>query len=133
MIGQRIKHAVEKSTYTPDQIAAHAEMSTANLYRIYKRDSIETRYLKKISEILNLPYTYFLDEEPGDIVMNPKGDMVQQAARVGSNNQSISVGGMSKEECEEKLADLQEKYDLAKKSLADKEMIIEMLKGKKSE
>ncbi|MBD1399044.1 hypothetical protein H9Q13_17895 [Pontibacter sp. JH31] len=70
-------------------------------------------------------------DEDADLTQSASGGNIQQAQRVGKNHQSINVGGMSKEECEEKLKDLQEKYDMAKKSLADKELIIEMLQGKK--
>ncbi|QNF33070.1 helix-turn-helix transcriptional regulator [Adhaeribacter swui] len=60
MIGENIKKAIEDSDLTPEQVAAHAEMSVANLYKIYKRDSVESRYLVKIAEILRLPVEYLL-------------------------------------------------------------------------
>lgn len=60
MLGQKIKKAIEKSDISAEQVAAFAEMSLTNLYKIYKRDSVETRYLVKIAEVLQLPVQYFL-------------------------------------------------------------------------
>ncbi len=125
MIGEKIKKAISKSDYTPEQVAAHAEMSVTNLYKIYKRDSIESRYLVKIAQILELPYSYFLDED-ADLSQSASGSNIQQATRVGQNHQSINVG-MSAADCVQKLEALQEKYALLEKVVDEKERTIKIL------
>lgn len=62
LIGERIKKAIEKSGWDPNKVAAAINMSTANLYRIFKRDSVETKYLQKLSDLLGVPLSYFMDE-----------------------------------------------------------------------
>jgi transcriptional regulator with XRE-family HTH domain len=62
-VGEKIKKAIERAGTDPIKVAANIDMSTANLYRIFKRDSVETKYLVKLSELLNVPLSYFYEEE----------------------------------------------------------------------
>lgn len=97
LIGEKIKKAIEASNVTQEQVAAHAEMSIGNLYKIYKRDSVESRYLVKIAEILNLPVDYFLfDIEPEG---KSNGSTIQGIGNAGKNikNQKIMPGGKYEE------------------------------------
>jgi len=57
-IGQRIKAAVDRSDKSPTVIAALAEMSSANLYRIMNEDtkSIPWDTLKRLSHVLDLDF-----------------------------------------------------------------------------
>lgn len=57
-VGQRIKAAVDQSDKSPTVIAALAEMSAANLYRIMNEDtkSIPWDTLKRLSQVLDLDF-----------------------------------------------------------------------------
>jgi transcriptional regulator with XRE-family HTH domain len=57
-LGARIKAAREKSGKTPTAIAAMAEMSVANLYRIENEDtkSVPLETLKRLSQVLEVEF-----------------------------------------------------------------------------
>jgi transcriptional regulator with XRE-family HTH domain len=57
-LGERIKAAVEKSGKSPTVIAAMAEMSVANLYRIMSEEtkSIPRDTLKRLSDVLAVDF-----------------------------------------------------------------------------
>ncbi|MES2387527.1 MAG: helix-turn-helix transcriptional regulator [Bacteroidota bacterium] len=63
LLGEKIKKSIDKSGLDPNQVAAFINMSTANLYRIFKRDSVETKYLMKLGELLGVSPSFFLDSE----------------------------------------------------------------------
>ncbi|WP_162054549.1 helix-turn-helix domain-containing protein [Pontibacter pamirensis] len=141
IVGERIKRAIEEAGLTQEQVAAHAEMSLANLYKIYKRDSIESRYLVKIANILHLPYSYFLDEEPdfssGNYqrgVGNAAGNHIKQKI-MSSGNEGVGVASSAinveriqheLELCKAEKVSLEEKLVL-------KDEIIELLRGRKQD
>ncbi|MDO6389092.1 hypothetical protein Q4E40_03065 [Pontibacter sp. BT731] len=101
-------------------------MGFANLY---KRDSIESRYLVKIAQILELPYSYFLDED-AELSQSTSGSNIQQASKVGQNHQSINVG-MSAADCVQKLEACQRENALLEEAVKDKDMIIELMQGRR--
>lgn len=57
-LGERIKAAVDASGKSPTTIAALAEMSVANLYRIMSEEtkSIPRETLKRLSEVLGTDF-----------------------------------------------------------------------------
>jgi transcriptional regulator with XRE-family HTH domain len=57
-LGERIKAAVDASGKSPTAIAALAEMSVANLYRIMSEEtkSIPRDTLKRLSEVLEVDF-----------------------------------------------------------------------------
>jgi transcriptional regulator with XRE-family HTH domain len=57
-LGERIKAAVDASGKSPTAIAALAEMSVANLYRIMSEEtkSIPRETLKRLSEVLGVDF-----------------------------------------------------------------------------
>lgn len=58
-LGERIRSAVEKSGKSPTTIAALAEMSVANLYRIMGEEtkSIPIDTLKRLSNVLEVDFS----------------------------------------------------------------------------
>ena len=44
-------------------------ISDVTLYKIFKRDSIETKHLERMSEVLDVPVSVFFDEAPGMIAI----------------------------------------------------------------
>ena len=65
MIGEKIKKAIESSGIPIRQVALKIEMSEQNLYKTFKRDTIETKTLLKICELLGVASNYFLTEDVG--------------------------------------------------------------------
>ena len=55
MIGKNFKSIVDNSNYSHEEMAVSLEISSATLYNLYKRDSIESKYIAKLSEITNEP------------------------------------------------------------------------------
>lgn len=129
-IVENIKQIAKDKGITIKDLTAKINMTETGFYAAIRNSSLKLEKLIRISEALDMPLPVLVSapDESSNYQIG-SGGHVQQANKVGKNNQSINVGGMSKEECEDKLKDLQEKYDLARKSLADKELIIEMLRG----
>lgn len=57
-LGEQIKSAVDSSGKTPTTIAAMAEMSVANLYRIMSEEtkSVPRDTLKRLSQVLGIDF-----------------------------------------------------------------------------
>lgn len=131
LLGQKLKNAISESEFTTDEVADFIGITPNNLYRLYKKESFEVKYLLKAAEKLNKPLGYFLNDETiGAIIQSSSGNMVQQAARVGSNHQSINAGT---EECQEKLEACKRENALLEKAIADKDMIIALLRGQQKQ
>lgn len=87
------------------------EMSRANLNLIYKRGHIDTKWLEKISEVLNVPMSYwFEDEESNKKIIINGSNLVN-----GSNNNIQS-----------NLKDCKNELDNALKRIKELEGIISM-------
>lgn len=64
-------------------------MSLTNLYKIFKKDSMETRYLVRICRKMKLPYSALLG--PEDWLGAGSGvSHILSAHKVGSNNQMVN-------------------------------------------
>ncbi len=127
ILGDKIREAIEKSPFSPEQIAGQADMSVANLYRIYKKDSTESKYLVHICNMLGVDMNYFFKDQLTASYANT--GQSNFANQVGNNKQQIRVGGV--DDCLQKLEALQKQYALLEKTVADKDMIIELLRGQK--
>jgi DNA-binding Xre family transcriptional regulator len=76
----KIKHILEKKGKTIKWLALEIDMSEQNLYKIFKRNSIETSHLEKISEVLEVPIDYFFDSSEknyGDVIINSKNSKIK--------------------------------------------------------
>ncbi|WP_375559123.1 helix-turn-helix domain-containing protein [Bernardetia sp. OM2101] len=62
MIGNFFKSVVDNSEYSHDEIAEKLKISSSTLYNFYKRDSIETKYVSKLSEITGEPVSKIMGE-----------------------------------------------------------------------
>lgn len=67
MIGKKIETLVETAGLKKMDVAHKLGITYQNLNRIFKKDSIETSYLFKFAEILNVPVMLFFEDEPGGI------------------------------------------------------------------
>jgi transcriptional regulator with XRE-family HTH domain len=124
LLGEKIKEAIQKSGFKTEEVAEHIGISYHNLYRLYKKDSFEVKYLLKIAEKLELPLGYFLNDETIGSILHSNSGQANYANQVGSNKQSINIG---QDDCPQKLQALQEKYELLEKTVADKERTIQIL------
>lgn len=63
MVGKKLHEVIKKSGLKMVEVANYMGISEQNLYKLFKKDSCETAYLKKASELLNVPITYFLYDD----------------------------------------------------------------------
>jgi len=61
-IGKRIKELVNNSTYSVKDIADKMGTSYQNVYRIFGKESVETKFLFSLAELLEIPVSYFFQE-----------------------------------------------------------------------
>jgi hypothetical protein len=126
LIGEKIKKAIDRTSWDPVKVAGAINMSTANLYRIFKRDSVETKYLVRLSDLLHLPLSYFYEDNYSiDNFVNEHGESVE----------NMSTGERpllyTKTELKSELEKAQFKIEMLEQRLKDKDEIIELLRGKR--
>ena len=78
MLGEKLQQALKNANVAVSDAAIHIGISEANLYKLFKKDSFEVAYLRKASNLLNLPLSYFLEE----------GNHSQLNTQIGDNNQA---------------------------------------------
>ena len=67
MIGKNIKTVIDASGMSYSQVADMLDITYQYLFKIFNKDSVETRYLFEIAKILNIPVVKFFEGEPGGI------------------------------------------------------------------
>jgi transcriptional regulator with XRE-family HTH domain len=53
-MGEIIKEVIKESKYSVNDIAKKLGVTPQNLYRIFKKDSLETKYLEQLAEVLEI-------------------------------------------------------------------------------
>lgn len=76
LIGEKIKHAIDIAKADPQRVANTIETSTANLYRIFKRDTVETKYITKLSEYIKVPIEFFYNDQYTELAVKADGQIV---------------------------------------------------------
>jgi transcriptional regulator with XRE-family HTH domain len=71
IIGERIKQMVRVSEFSAAQMAEKIGITNPYMYKIFKMESVDTKYLNKIAEILKVPVTDFFKEERLESNANP--------------------------------------------------------------
>jgi len=66
LIGEQIKQYCKEKNIHVNDLAIQLDTSAEYVYRIFKKDSISTELLIKISNILNVPTSKFFDNYQGD-------------------------------------------------------------------
>lgn len=126
LLGERIRFAIEQSGLEVTLVASKIGMSTANLYRIFKRDSIDTQHLLNICKVLSHPLHYFLPEDP-ELLSGGVNSLLN-----GTNNPSIEETvkelATKLEDSEQKIQAKDKEIKMLKDRLVDKEDIISVLK-----
>ena len=73
-IGQKIKEIVEKRGITKSELARRMNMTSTNVHKIFKRETIDTGLLKKISMILEHDFFQYYLEHDAEYVSNVVSD-----------------------------------------------------------
>jgi phage repressor protein C with HTH and peptisase S24 domain len=87
IIGERIKQVINQSNMEVNRVAIALDMSPQNLYKIFKKDSCESKYLEKLSELTNTPIKYFFGDKWDNALVNQsenrnKSDINQRLIQV---------------------------------------------------
>lgn len=61
-LGAKIKSLIEASQHSVKDVAELMDTSFQNIYRILEKESVETKHLFKLAEILRIPVTQFFEE-----------------------------------------------------------------------
>ena len=73
MIGKQLKKVINESEVSVKEIADKLDLTPQSLYKMFKKESVESKYLEKIADILNLPMSvFFPGEKPVANVYAPK-------------------------------------------------------------
>jgi transcriptional regulator with XRE-family HTH domain len=98
MVGQKIKELIENQDKHPNsEIARMMDISEGSLYRFYKRESVETKYLLKLCDIFDVPITYFFTN--GALTLTD-GDELKPKLFVSHKNDSDKNGSHKNESIE---------------------------------
>lgn len=126
MLGKKLQEAIKSAGMSAADAAAHIGVSEANLYKLYKKDSFEVAYLRKASELLNLPITYFL----GDDVQLP-GYQIGDFNQAGTGNkQKVKVDkGKPQQDLAAALEACQRELEVTRALVAAKDETISLLRG----
>ncbi len=115
MLGERIKDALKNAGITYAKAAAEMGISEGSLYNIFKKDSFEISYLLKISELVGLPASYFLEDNASRPSTIQAGDFNQ----AGNNlTQKIKGSKAPAQETAKQLEDCQRDNESLKRELA---------------
>ena len=60
-IGEKIKQLVDDTDSRTDDVAKRLGMSVQNLYKIYKKDSCESKYLETLMEMFDVDSHFFFE------------------------------------------------------------------------
>lgn len=63
MVGKKIKHQISISGLSVSEVAEQLHISPQNLYKIFKKESVESKYLIKLAELLKIPISNFFPGE----------------------------------------------------------------------
>jgi transcriptional regulator with XRE-family HTH domain len=111
-IGEKIKQRSKELRIGPTELARHISTSKQNVYGIFKRESIDTELLQKISKALNLDFfCYYFDHK-----LPMAGE---EMARYVTRSKSQNDQGIAEEAAalKKELSEWKEKYELAKRIL----------------
>jgi transcriptional regulator with XRE-family HTH domain len=119
---KKIKNLLDKKHIRVREFCREIGMTTGNLYKIYERNSIDTKYLKVIAQKYEVPESYFVVEEQ---------ELEYQVKKVISNEKDLVKKYIDDNEHLKKELEAKEKEIALLRELVDsKNMIIEGLKGR---
>lgn len=128
-----IKNISEIKGISIKSVAEKINMSEQNLHRCIRVNQIQAHQLEIIARMLEVPVGYFFDETPGSSSTNKITQKGDNSVMIGNNNGTISKLENCTKEVEhlkELLAEKERQIVEKDNRLADKDMIIELLKNK---
>ncbi len=115
-IGNKIRNLVDLKKIPIADFASKIQKSTTAVYDIYKKEDINTALLKYISDVLDVPMSYWFD------CIEDKGDNLVQTHH--GNGLNIAQSSVALNNCQLRL-------DAALKEIEYQKKIIELLEGGK--
>lgn len=73
-IGNKIKAVLKERRYKKTEFADKINISRTVVYDIFKRETIDTGLLKKISEVLNHDFFNYYEQQPSSTAKETKGE-----------------------------------------------------------
>lgn len=122
IVGEKIKKLIELSGKSVKEVADEIGMTNQNLYKILKKDSVESQLLTLFANKFDVPITYFFDNKPSGKA---------NAASIGNSNTTIAVAeGGSRYEVgtsgakDEERNRLVAENEMLKRLIAEKDLLI---------
>ncbi len=114
-IGERIKQRAKELRIGPTELGKLINTSKQNVYGIYKRKSIDTEMLRKLSKALNCDFFQYYHTENLSFAN-------ETIPSYGKKNKGV-VAAEEYQKLKKEIEDLREKYELLKKvnSLLEKQ------------
>lgn len=106
-IGEKIKQRAKELRIGATELGKLINTSKQNIYGIYKRKSIDSEMLRKLSKALNYDFFLFYNLETSSLAFEPP-------ATYGKKNKHV-ISAEEYQKVKKELEDLREKYELLKK------------------
>ena len=111
-IGEKIKVRAGELRIGPTELGKLINTSKQNIYGIFKRKTVDTWLLQKLSDALD--YNFFVYYYPAEKVLREDSVQYRKSGQK-SSEETIAELTRKLETTKKELADLQEKYELLKK------------------
>lgn len=147
LIGQKLQVAIEKfSTIPKKKVAEILGTTEQNLYRLFKRDSIESKYLEGICKITGLTINFFFNDYDFENIIdqnknNPKrafdgSGLIEYIKKSKAQNNDDLGASLDKcqgdlEKAMDQIKTLQKDLESKEKEIELKDKIIKLLETKK--
>jgi hypothetical protein len=105
-IGERIQARAKELRMGPTELSKKIRTSKQNIFGIYKRDSINTALLQKLSKALEFDFFVYYGTTGSNLSNDPKGTYSKGKKNRLSDDEILSL--------QKELTDLKEKYELLK-------------------
>jgi len=63
LIGEKIKHLIKFHGHSATEMAEQIGITNPYLYKMFKMESVDTKYLERIAKVLKIPITTFFEDE----------------------------------------------------------------------
>ena len=110
-IGEKIRRRLKESRIGTKAVSEYLSTTKQNIYGIYKRKSIDTALLLKLSKILDQDFFELYSNE----YMMTKEGIPAYTKAYKNLKEDTKLLSEQLDACKKELADLREKYDLQKK------------------
>jgi len=126
-IGSVIKEKIERKNLSVADIAKRIGMTNQNLYQIFKKESIDTGVLKKISDVIDVPITDFFSDEKGKNFLDSQVAVGNGHIQTKNTGGSVEITPPGARELEIENRYLKEKVEELQRLIEEKERLIGVL------